>query len=1265
MLTPTLVLLLSLSMQASAQSVPAVSLSATDISFNGKMVVFTTSGPKGETLTNSGTASLSITSITASGDFAAANDCGSSLAPGNKCKITVTFTPTAAGSRNGVVTIVHNAPGNPHMITLSGTGVEPATVSPTSLSFGSRVVGVAGSTLGLKLKNNQTVALNIAGITASGDYFATNDCGVSLAPGATCTINVSFIATAMGVRSGLLSIIHSAILSPEVIPLSGTGIVNLTLSSSLNFGSQTVGVTGSAQTATLTNSSSIPIAITSIVSSGDFTQTNTCGVSLAAGGSCTISVRFSPAATGARTGAVTITDAATNSPQVLSLTGNGVAPPVTVSPGSLTFDRQLAGTESAAKSVTMTNTGNGNVNNIAVGTTGDFQQTNNCPASLASGASCVINVYFTPTAPGNRIGSVTISNSAGNSPQVVSLSGFGYALTTIQVTPADPTIWFGQTKQFTATGSYTDGTTQNLTNSAMWSSSAPGVAGNHGYGRFSGQGSGMTTISAASGPVAGQTTLTVKVAFTFTGTMNTGRSGHTATLLNNGKVLIAGGMISTTAGYSASTELYDPATGLFTPTGSMMIGRYQHQAVLMNDGTVLVVGGATATAEIYDPTTGSFTAVGSMSTYRIGPTLTVLKSGKVLATGGYGSPGTAEVYDPVGRTFHLCGSMLFERTGHTATLLADGRVLIAGNQVYAGSPTVAEVFDPLTESFSATGSMVAVRGSHAATLLNDGKVLLSGGSYMGTVSGVRLRSAELYDPATGIFTAVGDMLDTRVVHTSTLLSNGMILIAGGYNQLGGGTPIAGAEIYDPVSRSFSSIGNMRAARWVHRATLLPSGRLLLTGGYDAGYFIPSAELFEPETLAPAGLVSITVTPATATISPTAAQQFVATGRFADNSTRILTSVSWSSSWPAVATVSNDESNSGMAAAAASGAATVSASAGTVTGSAMLAVRSPGFIATGMLGTARYCHTATLLNNGKVLLAGGMGAPEQYLTTAELYDPTTGLFTPTGSMSIGRYEHRATLLANGKVLIAGGRNPGATAIAELYDPATGLFTRVADMSFPRFSHTLTLLGTGKVLVAGGLGFGYPATAELFDPATNTFTLTGTMSAGRGAPAAVLLMNGKVLIAGGQNGTILATAELYDPATGTFSPTGSMSYAWHYASGTLLNSGKVLIAGGQPYTAAAQLYDPASGTFSPTGSMTVPRDTHTATKLSNGKVLIVAGFGGEFRSSAELYDPSTGLFSAAGNMSTKRYFSTATLLGNGTVLIAGGFDSVASGISAELY
>ncbi|MCI0151917.1 putative Ig domain-containing protein [Paraburkholderia sediminicola] len=354
--------------------------------------------------------------------------------------------------------------------------------------------------------------------------------------------------------------------------------------------------------------------------------------------------------------------------------------------------------------------------------------------------------------------------------------------------------------------------------------------------------------------------------------------------------------------------------------------------------------------------------------------------------------------------------------------------------------------------------------------------------------------------------------------------------------------------------------------------------------------------------------------------------------------------------------------------------TGSNAAGTAQTQAQITVNSAGaWLPADSMATSRVSHTATLLPDGKVLVAGGehIGGGPVVLSSAELYDPASDTWSTTGNMTTARDSsagtlqphstaHTATLLPNGKVLVAGGNDSNPLASAELYDPASGTWSATGSMATAHQFHTATLLAGGKVLVAGGVNpGGIPiSSAELYDPASGTWSTTGSMATARGKHTATLLADGKVLVAGGDvRGANDNSAELYDPASGTWSPTGSMAESRPGGfTVTLLSNGKVLAAAGLDgagqQISSAELYDPASGTWSTTGSLSRQgRAYHTATLLPDGKVL-VAGSCFSGGASTELYDPASGTWSPPGSMAEARYSHTATLLPDGRVLVVGG-------------
>ena len=326
------------------------------------------------------------------------------------------------------------------------------------------------------------------------------------------------------------------------------------------------------------------------------------------------------------------------------------------------------------------------------------------------------------------------------------------------------------------------------------------------------------------------------------------------------------------------------------------------------------------------------------------------------------------------------------------------------------------------------------------------------------------------------------------------------------------------------------------------------------------------------------------------------------------------------------------------------------------------------------------HTATLLPSGRVLVAGGLINDRfdgTVTAAAELFDPGSGKWIATRAMLGPRWGHTATLLPDGQVLVAGSYiNSGdPLATAELYEPGSGRWTSARSMKSGRGGHTATLLRDGRVLVVGGgaedtqlEGGPRSATAELYDPQTGRWTATGDMIEARTAFTATLLPDGRVLVAGG-DGTFNA-AEVYDPVTGGWTATGSMAEGRIGHTATLLSDGTVLVTGGcacsdpsAGESATAELYDPRSGEWIPTGSMGTARIFHTATLLTDGTVLVVDDGLHDRPASSELYDPRSGRWTDTASPALPRVGYTATLLLDGGVLVTGDYSD--NRRKAEIY
>jgi hypothetical protein len=462
-----------------------ISISPTAVGF-GSVATGSSSAAQAVTVTNSGTAAAPVGSITTTGDFSQTNTCGSSIAAGASCTVSVKFTPTAAGSRTGDLSIT--ASGISNTVPLSGTGVAPGPIlspNPSSLTFAGTIVASSAPTQAVTVTNSGTTSATVSGVTASGDYSQTNNCS-TLAVGASCTVTVKFTPTTSGTRTGNITITSSANNSPTTIALTGSGIGTDTnvargktasASSEVN-GTQTAATTtdGDAGTYWESANNAFPqwlqvdlgatytvgkVALKLPPSSAWGTRTQTLSVLTSTNGSSFGTVVNSATYTfTSPTNVVNITTPATSARYVrVNVTANsgwpaaqaselevypsGGTPPnsatLSTNPTSLTFASQALNTTSAAKAVTISNTGTAAASVSSVAVTGDYTQTNTCGSSIAAGASCTASVSFRPTASGTRAGTLTVNGNASNNPATVSLTGTGAGTTSTNLAAGKPT----------------------------------------------------------------------------------------------------------------------------------------------------------------------------------------------------------------------------------------------------------------------------------------------------------------------------------------------------------------------------------------------------------------------------------------------------------------------------------------------------------------------------------------------------------------------------------------------------------------------------------------------------------------------------------------------------------------------------------------------------------------------------------------------------------------------------------------------------------
>jgi hypothetical protein len=840
--------------------------------------------------------------------------------------------------------------------------------------------------------------------------------------------------------------------------------------------------------------------------------------------------------------------------------------------------------------------------------------------------------------------------------------------------------------------------------------------------------------------------------------MNVSRWLHTATLLNDGTVLVAGG--SSVSGETTlnSAEVYDPVAGTFTLLpNTLNTGRVGHTATLLSNGQVLIVGGCDPTAgiiadaELYDPIAQVFIDLGNTNAPRFHHTATLLQNGQVLIAGGETDPtpsgaySTAEIFNPATWTFTaLSVNMTTAREGHAATLLNNGQVLITGGDLPgSGSLNTAEIYNPTSNTFTAVSSaMTNPRIYHDALLLNGGKVLLSGGENDSSGNAISLNTAELYDPTSQTFTAVaGNMTSIREYQTATLLSDGTVLEDGGTD----GTDIFNtAEIY--TTSKLTGLTSIAISPATPSVPLGAQQLLVATGTFSDGstqvlssalWGSSSASVFTVSndasdmgfatsiglgnatvtataagitgsttiTVPAPALTSITLSPQSPTLPMGTSQQFTATAVYSDGSFQDLTSTATWTSSSSQATVTNG----GLVTGVSLGNSTIQAGSGSQSASTVVTVGAPALVglsltpssATVAMGlTQQYQVTGTYSD----------GSTQDLTTTARWFSvpqsvsliSTSGSATGVGqgtagiTATVGTLSVISTLLVGAPSLVSITVVPSGTNIpvgSEQQFVGIGTYT---DGSTQDLTSTLNWASSnGNAVGVGGAGLASAVSGGNSTITASSGSISGAavlnvtgssidLQTSRYQHNATLLNNGAVLFAGGINCpsanscTYLNSAELYNPTTGTIANTGSMATA-RSAPAVLLGNGKVLVAGGLncdpsgdcASLQSAEIYDPNSGTFSGAGNMTVARDSHNLTLLNNGKVLIAGGETCTSASScttlntAELYDPTTGTFTATGALNAGRFNASAVALGSGQVLIAGGFDGSGYPAHAELY
>ena len=896
---------------------------------------------------------------------------------------------------------------------------QAVTVSPTTLSFGNQVQNTPSAVKQVTLKNGQTTAITITSISPSlSDYSQTNNCPVSpatLGAGKSCTVSVTFTPAALGSRAATLTVKDTGKNSSQTVALSGTGIAAVTATpTSISFGNEVIGVKSAASSVTVKNNQTVALTITKISATlSDYTNTTTCPLSpktLAAGGTCTVQVFFTPTVAGVRNDTLTISDNAAVSPTI-SLTGTGIVA-VTVNPASLTFATQALGTKSAAQTVTLTNNQSTTLKVTSITTTGDYSVTSTCPKSpltLAAGASCTASVIFKPTAQGTRTGTLSFNDNAKTTPQTAPLTGTGGPpnLVSIAVTPANASIIAGTTQQFTATGTYSDGSTQNLTSSATWSSSTLGVATISSAGLASGLTKGSTTISATSGTIAGSTTLTVgapalvsiavspanpsiakgtTLALKATGTYS---DGSTQDITSTAAWTTANSQIATVSAQGAATGASVGSTNV-TATSSAISGS---TLLTVTPATLVSIAVTPAIPSIPQGATQQFTATGTFtdnttqdvtatvqwsSSSQSTATISNSANSQGLATGV--STGTANITA-------ISGSI------NGSTVLTVTQAALVSIAVTPQDPTISL---GTTQQFTASGSYT------------DGSTKDLTASATWTSDNLSVATINLSGLAASA--AIGS---ANITATSGLIAGSTSLTVGTAKLVSIALNPASASVPVGVPQQFTATGTYTdgttqdlttVGHWTSSAASVATvsnaagsqGLATTLGTGDTRIGLSSDTVSASATLSvvPAALVSIAIGPANANIALGTNQQFTATGTYTDSTTQDLTStVTWASSDASVAVISNASGTAGLASSSGIGTANISATLGQVSSSTSLTV-----------GTAAIVSIAVSPSNASIPL----GTTQQFTATGTYTDGSTQDLTssvnwsasPTNVVSIG-------------------------------------------------------------------------------------------------------------------------------------------------------------------------------------------------------------------------------------------------------------------------
>nr|WP_295901924.1 kelch repeat-containing protein [uncultured Bdellovibrio sp.] len=718
--------------------------------------------------------------------------------------------------------------------------------------------------------------------------------------------------------------------------------------------------------------------------------------------------------------------------------------------------------------------------------------------------------------------------------------------------------------------------------------------------------------------------------------LSQGRLNHTATALQDGKVLIVGGAINNGASTTClnTSALYDPASNTWSAAASLATGRCYHSATLLSDGRVMVIGGRTensvalgisnylSSAEIYNPATNTWTAAASMTASRGYHSAVLLKSNKIFVVGGRNTSGllTTALYNPSANSWAAGPSLTKSRKDHTATLLPEGKVVIIGGVddtgVILSDTTLYDPSSGASGAFSNGASLAIARKSHTATLIGD-RVFVIGGSTTSTA----FKDTVIYDPSINQWQTFADLKSgPRYLHTANIAGQYLVVL-GGLSETTYLFPVNTPEKLNISTFIWKSEGNMSASRFIPAAALLNNGKVFVSGGVSTEptlNYPTSSDIFDPATgnWSAAAPIPAPRARSTSTTLPNG-KVLVVGGQ--DDANILGTTILYdpnSDSWSAGPSLSHPRSG----------------------------------------------HVAVLLPNGKVLVIGGTGdfGGSLLIGEAEVYDPSTNTWSSGGTMPVPCYYPSATIISGKVVVIGGLATPNYSQAVQIYDIASNTWTSGTSATVGRLGHIAAPIG-GKILVAGGSNTGgFLNSTEIYDVAANTWQPGPAMSMARSSAGVATLPDGKILVIGGQVTSILATSssEIYDPVANSWSKASRFLNTARGGFTTFTLSDRILVLGGADPVKSVMTVESYGQETSPSSQWQAPdilkgRTNHTSTLLKDGRVLVAGGGdGARPLSSTAIYNPSTNQWTAGPNLSVARYNHTATLLASGKVFIAGG-------------